>query len=176
MVTLLVVLIGLGLSPAPQIAGAAAQVDPSIIRVYVHTADMGDRDEVSARRESLTHLAHAIGGQKKGKVLAVVDAESAADVVVEVIERRVTVPRVVFGLGPSRAGGRSQPAMAPPTRHVTLVVTIELVSGSDPVEVRNKNRVVESEAGWKSAADDVAKQIEKWTSDRRAAILKVRVR
>lgn len=172
MVTFLFAWLYLGL--AAQSAAVTAQGDPAIIRVFVHTADVGHADELAARRESLAHLAQAIAAQKKGGVLAVVDAESSADVLVEVIERQIKVPKVVFGLGPTRSGGRTQPSMAPPTRHVTLLVTLALASGADPVEIRNKNRVVESEAGWKSAAADVAKQIEKWTSDRRAAILKER--
>jgi len=167
-------LVWIGLSLAAQTPAVSTQPAPNLIRIYVQTADGGHPDERDARRESLDHLAAALAGQKKGTVLAIVDAESKADVVVDVIERSVTVPKVVFGLGPSRSGGASSPSMNPPTRHATLQVTLEMASGSDRIEFKNKNRAVESEQGWKSAAGDIAKQIEKWTADRRALILKAR--
>jgi hypothetical protein len=150
------------------------QPDPRIIRVYVTTAEGGHPDELAARRASIDHLNAAIAGQKKGTVLAIVDAESKADVVVDVIQRSIDIPKVVFGLGPSRSGGASSPSMNPQTRHAVLHVTLHMASGSDRVEFKNKNRSIESERGWKSAADDIAKQIEKWTADRRAEIIKAR--
>lgn len=150
------------------------QPDPRLIRVHVLTADGGHSDELAGRRASLEHLAVALAGQKKGTVLAVVDAESKSDVVVDVIQRSVTVPKVVFGLGPSRSGGASSPSMNPPTRHAVLHVTLHMAAGSDRVEFKNKNRAIESEQGWKSAAGDIAKQIEKWIADRRTEILKAR--
>jgi hypothetical protein len=157
-----------------QASAVESQPAPNLIRVYLQTADGGHPDELAARRESLGHLATALAGQKKGTVLTIVDAESKADVVVDIIQRSITVPKVVFGLGPSRSGGASSPSMNPPTRHATLHVTLAMASGSDRVEFKNKNRALESARGWKSAADDVAKQIEKWTADRRALILKAR--
>jgi hypothetical protein len=171
MVTLLSAWFGVVL--VAQSPALAPQVNPSLIRVFVHTADAGHPEELAARRQSSADLAQAIAGQKKGTVLTVVETEAGADVTVEVIERQISVPRVVFGLGPPRTGG-GQGAMAPPTRHATLVVTLELTSGSDPVEIKNKNRVVESASGWTSAAGDIAKQIEQWVAGRRAAILKAR--
>jgi hypothetical protein len=38
----------------------------------------------------------------------------------------------------------------------------------------NKNSPLESNGGWKSAADDVAKQIDKWIVDHQAQILAAR--
>jgi hypothetical protein len=157
-----------------QASASAGQPAPNLIRVFLETADGGHPDELSARRESLEHLATALAGQKKGTVITVVDAETKADIVIDVIQRSVNTPKVVFGLGPSRSGGASSPSMNPPTRHATLHVTLEMASGSDRVEFKNNNRAVESERGWKSAADDLAKQIEKWIADRRALILKAR--
>jgi hypothetical protein len=162
------------LGGAGQAPAVAAQPDSELIRVFLQTADGGHPDERAARRESLDHLAAALAGQKKGRVLAVVDAESKADVVVDVIQRSITVPKVVLGLGPSRSGGASSPSMNPPVRHATLHVTLEMAAGSDRVEFKNNNRAVESERGWKTAADDIAKQIEKWTADRRDLIFKAR--
>lgn len=161
------------LSQAGQAATAPAP-DPRIIRVYVTTAVGGHPDELAARRASVEHLSAAIAGQKKGTVLAVVDAESKADIVVDVMQRSVTTPKVVFGLGPSRSGGASSPSMNPPTRHAVLHVTLHMAAGSDRIEFKNNNRAVESDMGWKSAAGDIAKQIEKWTAGRRAAIIKAR--
>lgn len=159
---------------AGQATAVSAQTDPRIIRVHVITADGGHPDELAARRASVEHLAAAIAAQKKGAVLAVVDEESKADVVVDVIQRSVSVPKVVFGLGPPRSGGASSPSMNPQTRHANLHVTLHMAAGSDRVEFKNNNRAIESEQGWKSAAGDISKQIEKWTADRRAAIIKAR--
>ena len=172
MASLLLVITLLGVTG--QTPAVPVQPDPRLIRVHVLTAEGGHADELAARRVSLEHLAVALAGQKKGTVLAVVDAESKADVVVDVIQRSTTVPKVVFGLGPSRSGGASSPSMNPPTRHAVLHVTLQMAAGSDRVEFKNKNRVVESEQGWKSAAGDIAKQIEKWTADRRSEIIKAR--
>ena len=156
----------------PQVV--AAQPDPRIIRVHVTTADGGHPDELAARRASLDQLVASLAGQKKGTSLAVVDEDAKADVVVDVIQRSVTVPKVVFGLGPSRSGGASSPSMNPQTRHAILHVTLHLAAGSDRVEFKNKNRAIESERGWKTAADDIAKQLEKWIADRRSEIIKAR--
>lgn len=172
MSSLLLFLLALGQTGQPPMA--PAQPDPRIIRVYVITADGGHPDELAARRASVAHLAASIAGQKKGTVLAVVDAESKADLVVDVIQRSIDVPKVVFGLGPSRSGGASSPSMNPQTRHAVLHVTLHMAAGSDRVEFKNKSRSIESERGWKSAADDIAKQIEKWIADRRAEIIKAR--
>lgn len=157
-----------------QVYEIPAQPDPRLIRVYVHTAEGGHPDELAARRLSLDHLSAALAAQKKGKSLTVVDAESKADVVVDVLQRSVTVPKVVFGLVPSRSGGASSPSMNPQVRHAVLHVTLHMAAGSDRVEFKNKNRAAESENGWKSAAGDIAKQIEKWTADRRSEIIKIR--
>ncbi len=159
---------------AAQAPAAVAQPASHLIRVYLQTADGGHPDELAARRESLDQLATALAGQKKGTVLTIVDAESKADVVVDIIQRSITVPKVVFGLGPSRSGGGQSPSMNSPTRHATLHVTLAMASGSDRVEFKNKNRALDSARGWKTAADDIAKQIEKWIADRGALILKAR--
>ena len=172
MVSLVLVITLLGLTG--QAPPAPVQPDPRLIRVHVLTADGGHADELAARRVSLAHLAVALSGQKKGTVLAVVDDEARADVVVDVIQRSVTVPKVVWGLGPSRSGGASSPSMNPQTRHAVLHVTLQMAAGSDRVEFKNKNRTIESEQGWKSAAGDIAKQIEKWIADRRTEILNAR--
>jgi hypothetical protein len=55
-------------------------------------------------------------------------------------------------------------------------VTIAIARHGDPSEITNKNRPNETASGWKSAADDVAKQIEKWIADRREAIIEARRR
>lgn len=172
MASLLLVFTLLGMTG--QATTASGQPDPRLIRVFVVTADGGHPDERAARRESLDHLATALSGQKKGTVLTVVDAESKADVVVDVIQRSVTVPKVVFGLGPSRSGGGSSPSMNPQTRHALLHVTLHMAAGSDRVEFKNRNRAIESEQGWTSAAADIAKQLEKWIAARRVEIIQSR--
>ncbi len=172
MTSLLLVLAFVGGSG--QAAAIAVQPSANLIRVYLQTADGGHPDELGARRQSLDQLAAALAGQKKGTVLTIVDAESKADVVVDVIQRSVTVPKVVFGLGPSRSGGASSPSMNPPTRHALLHVTLHMAAGSDRVEFKNKNRAIESAQGWTSAAGDIAKQLEKWIAARRVGIIQSR--
>ncbi len=147
--------------------------DPQLIRVHVRTDDGGIAEELAARRESVSHLSAAVAGQKKGKAFVIVDTEEAADVVISVMHRGLTVPTVSIGLGTmsTRPGVRA-PAMA--TRQAELFVTMAAPRAADPVEVTNKNRAADSERGWKSAAEDIAKQAEKWIGEHRAAILKAR--
>jgi ribosomal protein L14E/L6E/L27E len=160
---------------ALQTSGAPRPPAPHLIRVHVQTDDGGVAEELAARRQSVGHLAAAIAGQKKGKAFVIVDDEDTADVVIEVMHRGLTVPRVTIGLGTMglRPGFRA-PVM--PTQLAQLYVTMAAPRAADPVEVTNKNRAQDSERGWKSAADDIAKQAEKWITEHRAAILKARVR
>lgn len=66
-------------------------------------------------------------------------------------------------------------APSPPQADAKLVrVFVHTVDGGEASELKNKNKPVESQLGWKSAADDIAKQIEKWVTDRRTAILAAR--
>lgn len=172
MMTLL--LLSFCLTGGPQNSAGAAQPDPQLIRVHVQTDEGGIVEELAARHASLTHLADAIAKQKKGKVMVVVAREDTADVVVEVVDRGVHVPKVVIGLGGmGNQPGRPAP-LPPPTRLARLRVKATLAHGGDPVEFTNKNRAIDSESGWKSAAEDIAKQLEKWVTDRRAAILAAR--
>ena len=53
----------------------------------------------------------------------------------------------------------------------TAVLRVRLTFGEDSVVFTNKNKPAESARGWKSAADDIASQIEKWIADRRARIV-----
>jgi hypothetical protein len=67
-------------------------------------------------------MKHLIAALAKKKPLAIVDDEDKADVVVEVIDRGLTVPRVAFGSSTMTGGGTPGPA-PPPTRVVHLRVT-----------------------------------------------------
>ena len=149
---------------------AQAPLDPKLVRVYVGTDDGGHPSELAARRESMKHLIAALA---KKKPLAIVDDEDKADVVVEVIDRGLTVPRVAFGSATMTGGGTPGPT-PPPTRIVHLRVTASAGRVVDPIEITNKNRPVESEPGWKAAADDIAKQVDKWIADHRARIIEAR--
>ena len=158
-------------APAP-----TPQLDPKLIRVHVQTDEGGHPDELEARRESVKHLASAIAGKKKAG-LVVADNEDAADVVVEVEQRGVNVPKVVIGL----SGGMGSPSGRPgapmtQVRVVKLGVTVAIARDGDPIEIINKNRPNETESGWKSAAEDVVKQVEKWIADHREAIIEARRR
>ncbi len=174
MIVALLFSIGLGVSPQAPIA--TPQLDPKLIRVHVQTDEGGDASELAARRESVKHLQSAIADKKRSG-LVVADDEDAADVVIEVESRGVTVPKVVIGLsgGMGSPNGRPGPASTP-VRVVRLDVTIAIAREGEPSELTNKNRANESEPGWKSAAEDVVKQAEKWIADHRAAILQARRR
>lgn len=100
MTTALCVALWLAFTPAP--TQTALPPDPSLIRVRVTTDDAGVAEELAARRNSVTHLAAALGANK------------------------------------------------------------------------NTNRASDTESGWKSAAEDIAKQIDKWIAAHRAAILAAR--
>lgn len=158
---------------AAQTPATSQPPDPQLIRVYVQTDDGGIAEELAARRESVGHLAAAIAGQKKGKAYVIVADEDVADVVIAVMHRGLTVPKVTIGLGTmgSRPGVRA-PVM--PTRLAQLHVTMAAPGAADPVGVTNKNRAPDSERGWKSAAEDIAKQAGKWIAEHRSAILKAR--
>ena len=115
--------------------------------------------------------AAALAGRKK--LIAIVDDEDKADVVIEVDERTTVVPKIVIGLGP-RPGQPSNPAATGPSREVRLRVNATLSHADESREVANKNRANDNPGGWRSAAEDVAKQIEKWLNERRAKILAAR--
>lgn len=169
-------LLSASLGASQQAPTATAQLDPKLIRVHVQTDEGGDPTELAARRESVKHLLSAIAGKKKAGLVPA-DNEDAADVVVEVETRGVTVPKVVIGLsgGMGNPSGRPGPATSQ-VRVVKLGVTLAIARESDSVEITNKNRPNETESGWKSAADDVAKQVEKWIADHREAIIEARRR
>ena len=145
--------------PAP---GAA-----TLIRVYAHTDDAGDVPARDARRESLKDLRTALTGKKKDLIL--VNTEDEADVLVEVVDRTTTIPKVVFGPVTSSSQPSSGMSAASPVRAVHLRVT--LTYRGDPVIFTNKAALLESTGGWRSAADDIAKQVDKWIVDHRAEIL-----
>jgi hypothetical protein len=79
-----------------------AQSSPALLRVYVKTDEGGQRDELAARRESVKDMTEALTAKKK--TFTVVEKEADADVVVEVLDRAVNVPKVVMGISP-RPGG-----------------------------------------------------------------------
>jgi hypothetical protein len=169
--------LSVSMGAAHQASPAATAQDPKLIRVQVQTDEGGDPTELAARRESVKHLLAAIADKKKAGLVAVTEASDNADVVVEVEERGVTVPKVVIGLsgGMGSPGGRPGPG-AQQIRVAQLRVTFQIAGEHEPTAVTNKNRVNENESGWKSAAEDVVKQLEKWITEHRAAILEARGR
>jgi hypothetical protein len=172
-------LLSIGLVAGQQTPAATPQLDPKLIRVHVRADESGDAADLKARRESIKHLLAAIADKKKAGIVAVddTDAFDNADVVVVVEARSFTVPKVVIGLsgGMGSPNGRPGPATQP-VRIARLNVTFQIARGSDPTAIANKNRVNENESGWKSAAEDVVKQLEKWIADHREAIIEARRR
>jgi len=146
----------------PVLAASPISAQPprtAILRVYVKTADTGEKSDLASRRESVTDVTEALAAKKK--TFTIVDNETDADMVVEVLDRRVYVPRVVMGLSPRPGDPSSIPGMMAPIRSPILRVR---VTRSEMATVfTNKNKPPESAHGWRVAADDLAGQIEKWT-------------
>ena len=152
-----------------QSAAGPSQPDPALIRIYVDTR-VGSIDPAGLE-QSGKNLTAALASKKK--LFTIVDDEDKADVVLEVQERTVTVPKIVIGICP-RPGQPTNPASTVPAREARLHVGGSLVHGDESIDLRNKNRANDHPGGWKSAAEDVAKQVEKWVNDRRAKILAAR--
>ncbi len=126
------------------------------VRIHVSTDDTGDPDELANRRASVRDLASALTG-KKNVFIAAAD-EDDAELVVEVIGRGLTVPRVIIGLGP-RPGQST--ISSGPSKAADLRARLTTRPG-EIVDFRNKNKAADNPRGWKSAADDIADQIERW--------------
>jgi hypothetical protein len=149
-----------------QSTGAAPET-ATLVRVYAHTDDAGDISDRDARRQSLKDLRAALNDKKKDLVL--VKTEDEADVLVEVVDRTTTIPKVVFGPVVSPSQPSRGTGAASPIRAVHLRVTLTYLG--DPVIFTNKAALIESTGGWRSAAEDIAKQVDKWIVDHRAEIL-----
>lgn len=161
------VLVSAGASPNPAPRSSPLpQPNPSLVRVFVQTDDTGEAHDLSERRESVRDLASALARRKKS--ITVVDDEDKADVVLAILDRSVTVPKGVIGVGPPG----QRPGLAWPTR--VVVLRAKLTFGGDSVTFSNKNKPAENSLGWKSAADDIGDQVDKWIRDRRAEILRAR--
>jgi hypothetical protein len=65
-------------------------------------------------------------------------------------------------------------SVSTPQRSVVLRVTV--TSGDQKLEFANKNKPVDMPEGWKSAAGDLANQIDKWVAAHRDEIIKRRDR
>ena len=142
-----------------------AILDPKLVRVYVFTEAGVDAVETAALRESVKDVSAGLKGKKK--TVAIVDDEDRADVVIEVIERTRTIPKVVIGL--AARPGQPSSGIPPPARVVHLRVT--LTHRDESIELTNKNAPLESAGGWKSAADDIVKQCDRWITENHARLL-----
>ena len=148
-------------------AGAAKPAppppNPNLIRVYV---DAGGDDD-TALNTSVKDLAEAIADRKKS--LASVDDVEKADVTVEVVQRTTEIPKLVIGIGsrPGEPPGGSMPAK-------TGKLQIKVRFGAMQVSLESKNKAYDNPRGWKSAAEDLAEQIDKWVGQYRAEIIKSR--
>jgi hypothetical protein len=141
---------------------AAPPPNPSLIRIHVDT----DSDDIKELETSIKDLTEAINARKKS--LVTVDDEDKADVTVQVIQRVVEVPKVVIGLGP-RPG--EPPGM---TTVKTARLQVQLRFEAIQVSLQNKNKVYDNPGGWRSAAEDLAEQIDKWVGQYRAEIIRNR--
>ncbi|HEX5071261.1 MAG TPA: hypothetical protein VFV78_13680 [Vicinamibacterales bacterium] len=128
------------------------------LHFYVKTDEGGERKDLEARRESVSDVTAALAAKKK--VLTAAEGEAGADVLIEVIERSVYVPKVVMGLNPRPGDPSSIPGMIAPVR--SPVLRVRVTRGPVAIVFTNKNKPPESLRGWQEAASDVAGQIEKW--------------
>jgi len=137
-----------------------------IVRLFVHTEASGDADDLGERRDSVRDLKDELSNKKKA--VTTVSTEDGADAVVEVLQRIVTIPRVVIGgvTSVNRPPGTPAPG---PVKAVHLKVELRYRKEMQPFT--NKNSPAESSDGWRSAAGDIAKQIDKWVGEHRAEIL-----
>jgi len=125
-------------------------------RLYVFTDKSPADGFLKDREQSVKDLRQIFGGRKK--VLTVADEEEKADVIVEVVERTTTIPKVSIGIGQPTSMG--SPGATMPSRAVHL--RVRATRGETTVEFTNKTTPLGNAQGWTAAADDVAKQIEKW--------------
>jgi len=70
--------------------------------------------------------------------------------------------------------GLTGQARSATARQVQLTVGVKPPRAVDGETFKNKTAPLESQLGWKQAAEDIAKQIEKWIADRRVAIVAAR--
>lgn len=139
---------------------------PPPARVFVHTGDTGVAEELAARQASVKDLSEALTSRKK--LFIVVDDEEKSEIQIEVLGRGLTVPKVVLGLGP-RPGESTIGTTT--TKNAELSILVTVTANDLTKEFKNKNKANDNSRGWKSAADDLADQLEKWMLERyRAAI------
>lgn len=127
-------------------------------RVFVHTEPDGEQSELAARLQSVKDLTAVLATKRERFTL--VEARDKAQIVIEILDRSVKVPRVVIGMGarPGQPPGNNAPAR-------TVILRVRVTEGPDEVIVTNKNTPLESARGWKSAAEDIVKQVEKLIYD-----------
>lgn len=154
--------VGLGLLAG--FSGLSARVHAAgpVFSVYVTVPRTDDSPDVAAAdiedlRHSVADLQAALGDRKK--TFAVVESADKAQVSVEVVSRTMTVPRIVFG--PAMSGVEpGAPMMGAPARAVHLKVRATFHGSS--IELTNKNNELDTNGGWKTAAEDLAKQLDLW--------------
>ena len=155
-----------GISPFNNVRAPQAQPQTQKpVRVFVQTDDTGVAEELAARQTSVKDLSEALASHKK--LFVVVDDEDKSEIQIEVLGRGLTVPKVVLGLGPRP--GESSVGSAP-TKNAELRIRVTVTSSDLAAELKNKNKANDNPRGWKSAADDLADQLDKWVLENRAAI------
>ena len=138
---------------------------PKPVRIFVQTDESGVAEELAARKTSAKDLSESLASHKK--LFVVVDDEDKSEMQVEVLGRGLTVPKVVFGIGtrPGESGIGNAP-----TKHAELRIRVTVTSSDLTADLKNKNKANDNPRGWKSAADDLANQLDKWVLEHRAGI------
>jgi hypothetical protein len=149
---LALVAVGAAAAPPPQTAPKGP------LRILVQTDEIGG--DLVNRQASATDLSAALAAKKK--VFLVVDTEERAEVIVDVLDRTVDTPKVVIGIGARPGSPPGTPTG--PARTVRLRASVKYAE--ETTTLTNKNSPLENQRGWKSAAEDLAKQIEQWIAAR----------
>lgn len=149
-------------------SAAPSQADPALIRIYIDARTDASLGSLAEREQSAKDLAAALAGKKR--LFTIVNDEDKADVVLKVEGRALTTPKILIGIG-SAPGQTTNPATTLPSRQAQLHVRASLVHADEFIQIRNKNRANDNPGGWKSAAEDIARQVEKWVGPRREKIL-----
>ncbi len=148
---------------------SAVPVVPAANLIRVCVLPAARTDEVADLFESAQDVSAAFATRKKD--LVVVASPEDADVVVTITDRTVTVPKVAIGVVPPNRPG------APASGRVRIMhVRTTLTAGKDEIEVNSKSSALKRTTTWKLAAEDVAKEVEKWIADHKAALLANRER
>ena len=166
----------LSLMVSMSVNGRAVQVqkdDSGTVRVFVFTAESGGSpgdSAAAARVDSMKDLQAALRS-KSG--LSLVDGREQADVMIEVLDRGDQET------GETVSVTTSSPVTGTPhtdtTRSKDAVVRVKLVVGDEVLNLQGSGSG-DTTRRWRTAANNVAKVIERWIKAHRASVMAARAK